>query len=156
MTYADLNGSTSLTRPVLEDIYSVLQDLMEEHPKVKQAKLRRLYVDAIINDPSLNRSFVETFYPTVHKEVVRKQTGPYKRNRRTNKQMQEAARQSITGNVFGYLMPNGKKLGGCTCAEVVVLGTQFAGLASLAKTGKPQALMAKAFTPKQVRKAWLG
>jgi hypothetical protein len=38
----------------------------------------------------------------------------------------------------------------------VALGTQFAGLAKLAKTDNPQALMAKAFTPKQVRKAWLG
>jgi hypothetical protein len=156
MSYTHPDYGTGSNKPALDDIYSVLQDLMEEHPKVKQAKLCRLYVDVIINDPDLNRSFVEAFFERVHEQVMRKQAGPQTRNRRTKVQMQDDARKAIADNVFSYLMPNGKDLGDCTCGEVVALGTQFAGLASLAKTGKPQELMAKAFTPKQVRKAWLG
>jgi hypothetical protein len=61
MTYTDASHRT--TKPVLdEDIYSVLRDIMNENPDAKPGKIKRLYVDEIVNEPELTRSFIEELF----------------------------------------------------------------------------------------------
>lgn len=151
MTYT--HGSQN-TRTVEETIYSVLRDIIKENPKAKPEKLQQLWTDEVVHEPELCRQMAEQLYAQVLQAVERSTKPKGKRRRMTKEEKQASLHKYYRKNVYAYLMPNGKRLGDCTCAEVVAMGKGSEALTNLAKSGSPDELMRKQFSMKQIRKAW--
>jgi hypothetical protein len=162
MTDTHTGYGASFAKGLDENIYDTLREILDENPDAKTAKIKRLYVNAVINDPDLNRSFIEAFFVNVYASVTRereraKERGRSKRGGKASKQRRDEKRKTadkdLTRAVFDFIMPNKKKLHDCTFREVGEFGARFTKLAEM---GKPDEIVGEVLTKAQVKKAVLG
>jgi hypothetical protein len=141
-----------------EDIYDPLREILKKNPKAKQGKIRRLYVEAILDDRDLAQSFVEAFFSNVLAMVTREREHRKEKQRRGKASERRAERKRTAGKkiarvMFDFEMPNKKKLRDCTFEEVGKFGARFTKLAAM---GKPDEIVGEVLTRAQVKKAVLG
>jgi hypothetical protein len=149
MTHVDLDTASPTGQD--DDIYGLLRKIKAKNPNASEDKIRRLYREAIKEDPDLTDSFILEFYPNVRMRAFPPK--PAKRKRSTKVQMQEQTRKQISRNLFGLVMPNGKKLRDCTFGEVSTFGERWSKLGTM---GRPDEIIGQVLKQKEVKKVLLG
>jgi hypothetical protein len=152
MTYTGSTYGASTAKTLEPDIYEVLREIMDDHPKANKSRLRKLYVDAVKNDPDLNDAFIEAFFENVLAVLTRARSKSKKRKRMMREEKQKQQAKHIDRFVMSYVMPNGKPLKECTFGEVATFGARFSKLSAM---GKPDEIVGQVLSQKQVREALL-
>jgi hypothetical protein len=177
MTYTHTDHGASHAKDHDENIFDVLREIEDENPDAKRTKIDRIYVEAILDDRYLARSFIKTYLPHVRAAVnkARKEEEREREDAEPTERGDEqaaaeapaategaaeapsateaAADEDLARAIFDFEMPNKKKLRDCTGEEVGKFGAGFTKLASMVK---PHEIVGEVLTDAQVRKAVLG
>lgn len=137
--------------------HDLMRQLMDENPGAPHHKIDKLFVDAVLNDPDLNRACVSGFAVNVRMAVERLASAPassivigrlkeVKRTKASVKFSGRSAGESIRAAILDFVMPNGKTLRDCTFREVAQAGDRFAKIAAM---GRPNQVVGKVLTDEQ-------
>jgi hypothetical protein len=132
-------------------IFGVLRKIVAKNPNAGEDKIKRLYREAIKDDPDLTDTFISTFYENVRARAFPPK--PEKRKRKTKAQVEEQTRKQLSRGIFNFIMPSGKKLKDCSFGEVATFGERWSKLSTM---GKYDEIVGQVLKQKEARKVLLG
>jgi hypothetical protein len=124
---------TSFREPNPRDL---LRELMEKNPKADEARIRKLFTEAIEEKPEYLPTIIEYFLTNAYRSLTRERDDLSGRSRQEAREQVEEMKGKIIGRLLDLIMPSGKALAQSTGAECAKAGGWFATIA--AKVGPSQ------------------
>jgi len=102
--HTDYGPSSDKDKRHNETIFDVLREIKAENPNAKRSKIDRLYIEAILDDRYLARSFIKTYLPHVH-GIVEKEARKEKKREESEREGADESTERRDEQPTGETMP---------------------------------------------------
>jgi hypothetical protein len=133
------NNTSYTHRPVADNIYDLMRQIIEENPGVSETKINRLYRKAIMDEPDLMVDYIDATIWLIRSSITIK----------NKKQPKVKGKHKARDEILFFL----DHVMTCTFAKVATLGARFTKLAAM---GQPDEIVGQVLSEKQVKAVLLG